>query len=615
MIEELFLTDSFRNQGIGPELMQTLLDLYPQVSELHLVTDRDARRGSPETRYRSLGFETTPSKDRIVQHEIHESKLYMSTTRERFDRIRFAYMTSHPQSSSRDGITHHQTLEPHHPSHLTAHSKGLNDILTELHSYHDLPTHLITQPPTLVSSILTHATNLITYTTRGTNEDTHHETTLPAPTMTESLMESARILISMRNDTRGEDGEVGTESTVSEHRDETEHETSVPISAPGTYDSRCKEHGCLQQVNHIGLHDGQIRAARTRPPPPTRTIYNNVVDEHSTWSTHGMKSNPAQGFIATSTHDEHTYIHCLYVGQAHRTIEGGPTRATATALIHELLALTPDSISYQLNIRMRAPQDAIALKMFTSWGFRKTTQTSQRIHKHRLSRGLVHLRADSSCLEHRLMRSQAIYHHDTACHTITRTTPNHYDLDSIYFPATVKKIIHEADQHQKEPGLGNLRDIRSTLRDSKLILTSYNTDFTQVRCDVDLPIHKEYIQRPPLLNRDTLPIAHCREMPTLETEITKLYNHGGNIFNYRSEGYFGGRAREVVAQVRGMNDEDLARRTRRVTRMEDTADDDEKKKRDKESTPSRRRTDTYRWHSDTLVRYLNRHRRYDDDVT
>ena len=213
------------------------------------------------------------------------------------------------------------------------------------------------------------------------------------------------------------------------------------------------------------------------------------------------------------------------------------------------------------------------------------------------------------------MRSQAIYHHDTACHTITRTTPNHYDLDSIYFPATVKKIIHEADQHQKEPGLGNLRDIRSTLRDSKLILTSYNTDFTQVRCDVDLPIHKEYIQRPPLLNRDTLPIVHCREMPTLETEITKLYNHGGNIFNYRSEGYFGGRAREVVAQVRRMNDEDLARRTRRVTRMEDTADDDEKKKRDKESTPSRRRTDTYRWHSDTLVRYLNRHRRYDDDVT
>ena len=169
-IEELFLTGVNRGEGKGPLLIDYTWDHLPNITEIHLITDANSSKDSPESCYRRLGFRPVRlRRDRVLDHSIPRTKVYMSVTRHRFREKREAHARSkgeshQPQPQDLLDRIDLRELDPQRPSHTTPESQGLNRILHELHQYHGYHTHrnyaINLNPPNLIPVILGEATHL-----------------------------------------------------------------------------------------------------------------------------------------------------------------------------------------------------------------------------------------------------------------------------------------------------------------------------------------------------------------------------------------------------------------------------------------------------------------------
>ena len=351
----------------------------------------------------------------------------------------------------------------------------------------------------------------------------------------------------------------------------------------------------------------QTNEQRNNKPtqPPTPAPAPNRVNENNTWSTHGILHNPAQGFLSTSSHNGHILIHHIYTGEKHRSSETEEAKGTATSLIYAMMQNNTQALSYQTIINTNVEHSQTAINMFTNLGFKATTNMSNRINKNKLRNGYIHLYVEASkltsymeCLlqEHQnRISNHNILHHDTPYH------------NKHYMPITLKQIIHEAntynEQHTKH--INNTVSIHHNLCTATHAYTAHDPRTTYTYHKLNLDIDLSYIQTPPILNHNThgIPITYTMDIPQLENEIIRLYNHGADIYNNNDT------RKDILAQVRRLDDYELQQRTRRLPptrRTEDKVEIEE---------PCRRQKATFRWNERTLATYINRHRRSDDDIT
>jgi len=170
-IEELFISGDSRGSGLGPLLIRTIFDRLPNITEVHLATNRDSSPDSPESCYRRLDFRPTPTRSRAFPVRMSTSRIYMSVNRTDFRAKRRAYVRSRGEShrphphSIQDRIDIRK-LDPNHTSHSSPDSQGLNQILLELHTYHNFASPIRLDPPNLVPTILSRTTHIITISHR-----------------------------------------------------------------------------------------------------------------------------------------------------------------------------------------------------------------------------------------------------------------------------------------------------------------------------------------------------------------------------------------------------------------------------------------------------------------
>ena len=191
-IEELFLTGANRGGGKGPLLIDYTWDHLPKITEIHLITDANSSKDSPESCYRRLGFSPVRlRKDRVFDYSIPRTKIYMSITRHRFREKREAYARSkgechQPQPQELLDRIDLRKLDPQRPSHTTPESQGLNRILHELYQYHDYHTHrnyaVNLDPPNLSPNLIpvilgeaTHLTSLFSTSAAITTPSPPHD--------------------------------------------------------------------------------------------------------------------------------------------------------------------------------------------------------------------------------------------------------------------------------------------------------------------------------------------------------------------------------------------------------------------------------------------------------
>ena len=162
----MFLSGETRGKGRGPLLISTIFNSLPLVTQVHLVTGRGS---SPEACYIKLGFKgPTPLFLRVFSGRMSTNRIYMTVTREEFQQKRDDFYKPNGEATPPAPATHGQAphvdlreLHPEDPTHSSLSSRGLNDILLDMHAYHGTYGPICRSPPNLIPSLLSGASHLI----------------------------------------------------------------------------------------------------------------------------------------------------------------------------------------------------------------------------------------------------------------------------------------------------------------------------------------------------------------------------------------------------------------------------------------------------------------------